>query len=40
MNYVQFMDILYASDDLLENGASFVLGDSLSLKKYFLLLTM
>ena len=40
MDDVEFMDILDASDDLLEDGAGFVFGDSMWPKKYFLLLTM
>ena len=40
MHDVELMDVLDASDDLLEDGAGFVLGDSACGVGYFLHLTM
>ena len=40
MHDVELMDVLDASDDLLEDGAGFVLGDSAWGVGYFLHLTM
>ena len=40
MHDVEFMYVLYSSDDLLEDSAGFVFRNPRSQKEYFLLLTM